>query len=341
MCELCRSNNFTKDDDGLFVCDYCRTKYTPAQAKSLMVEGTVRVDRTSDALNLVKLSESALATGNHQEAYEYANRALEIDSENSAAWILKGVCCGFMPNGSDRRLTEMQHAFERAIEYSEEGEDDAVRRQCAQRAVHVSERAFAAGDYEASHDYSAVALALDPDSAEAWYLKGASTGSLSSLQDRRLEEMTSAFEHAIAHAQEVEPAMRERCANKAMTVAIADNAKSRQFATYSTTQTSDLGSHLTRTQESLTVLAQCYQWTGSRLALEHYLDIATKLMPGISYTVTRGGAQRRITATLPQAYKAHLQSQIQWAKDRIREIDPEFGIPPTKTSVWSLLRGSN
>jgi tetratricopeptide (TPR) repeat protein len=340
MCELCRSNNFTKDDDGFFVCDYCRTKYTPAQAKSLMVEGTVRVDRSGDALNLVKLSESALATGNHQEAYEYANRALEIDSESSAAWILKGVCCGLMPHTSDRRLAEMQYAFERAIEYSAEGEAGAVRAQCTERVLQISERAFAAGDYEASHDYSAVALLIDPNSAEAWYLKGAAAGSISNLQDRRLGEMVSAFEFAIEYAKDPESDMRERCANKAMTVAIADNAKSRQFATYSTNVAAGVGAHLTRTQEALTVLAHCYQWNGSRLALEHYLDIATKLMPGVPYMATRGGATRRVTATLPADYKAHLQSQIDWARDRIREIDPTFGAQPTKTSAWSLLRGN-
>ena len=36
-CELCGSNDVVKKDD-LFVCQYCGTKYTPEEAKKLLVE---------------------------------------------------------------------------------------------------------------------------------------------------------------------------------------------------------------------------------------------------------------------------------------------------------------
>lgn len=91
VCELCGSNEFTKDNDGLFVCDYCRTKYTAEQAKSMLVEGTVKINRDSEALNLIALAKSALDLRDTVAALDYANRALEIDPENSSAWFCKGL----------------------------------------------------------------------------------------------------------------------------------------------------------------------------------------------------------------------------------------------------------
>lgn len=41
-CEMCGSNQFTKID-GLYLCDHCGTKYTPEEAKKLMISGTVEV----------------------------------------------------------------------------------------------------------------------------------------------------------------------------------------------------------------------------------------------------------------------------------------------------------
>jgi len=76
VCELCGGNDFTKGDDGLFVCGYCRTKYTPAQAQSMIVEGTVRVDRSGEVGNLITLASNALASSNNQEAFDFANKVL-------------------------------------------------------------------------------------------------------------------------------------------------------------------------------------------------------------------------------------------------------------------------
>ena len=340
MCELCRSNNFTKDDDGFFVCDYCRTKYTPAQAKSLMVEGTVKVDRSEDALNLVRLSHSAFETGNYQESYDYANRALEIDAENIEAWILKGACCGVMPNPQERRLTEMQNAFGRAVEYAAEEEQSTIRRQCTAKALHVGDVAVAQGDLQSALDFAAVALGIDPESPEAWYAKGACAGSLSTIKDRRFDEMVHAFERAIEHAGASEEEMRQRCAAKAMTIALRLNESGEVGLLYGRVDAYRTHTHYTCTQESLTVLATCYQWTNSREPLDHYLAIVSKLHSGIPLVVSRGGKSKRVITPLPLEYKRHLRSQFDWARSRIIEIDPSFGIEPTKTptTVWSVLR---
>lgn len=90
-CELCGSNSFTKDDDSFFVCDYCRTKYTTEQAKKMMVEGTVSLDRRSEAASAVRLARMRLGHDYNSEVAQHVKRALELDPECAAAWQLEGV----------------------------------------------------------------------------------------------------------------------------------------------------------------------------------------------------------------------------------------------------------
>jgi hypothetical protein len=136
-CELCQSNDFTKDADGLFVCDYCRAKYTPEQAQALMGEGTVRVDKSEELTNLVALAGQAIRGGNHQEVYSYASRALEVDPRNSEAWRLKGVAAGWLSTIFDVRTSEMVSSFESAIEHAADEARYALRTTCAEDTLAV------------------------------------------------------------------------------------------------------------------------------------------------------------------------------------------------------------
>lgn len=138
VCELCRSNDFTRDDDGFFVCDYCRTKYTPAQAKSMIVEGTVRVDRSGDVASLVTLAGIALSGRNVQEAFDYSNRALEIDPINPTAWCIKGSAAGWLSTMEVPRFRELHHAYTLALEHVDGGERPAMLRWCAERTTEIT-----------------------------------------------------------------------------------------------------------------------------------------------------------------------------------------------------------
>ena len=76
QCELCNGTEFTKAEE-FFVCDFCRAKYTTAQAKTMIegiveVTGTVQVDRGNEISNLLALAKSALDAGNPGEGYNYA-----------------------------------------------------------------------------------------------------------------------------------------------------------------------------------------------------------------------------------------------------------------------------
>lgn len=74
VCEMCGSNQVVKQD-GLFVCQSCETKYSVAEARKLMGEGTVEVQGTvkvdvSDELN---------------NLYQFARRAKDDDNSENAA----------------------------------------------------------------------------------------------------------------------------------------------------------------------------------------------------------------------------------------------------------------
>lgn len=138
VCELCGSNDFSKDNDGLFVCDYCRTKYTPEQAKGMLVEGTVRLDRSADLEKFIRLGASSLEHSNAAEAYDYANKALEIDTESSEAWFIKAKAAGWSSNLAQPRYPEMIGAFEKAINFAPEEKRAELRAEAADQLNNVA-----------------------------------------------------------------------------------------------------------------------------------------------------------------------------------------------------------
>lgn len=147
VCELCGSNDFTKDGD-LFVCDFCRTKYSSVDVQKMMVEGTVevagtvRVDRTSETHNLIALATAALDNSNPNEAYDYANRALELDSGNADAWVGKGRAAGWSSTIDNFRVPEMLGAFRRAEELTPPDEREMLRQECADTLTQVAIAVF-------------------------------------------------------------------------------------------------------------------------------------------------------------------------------------------------------
>lgn len=125
-CDLCGSSDFTKSGDGLFVCDFCRTKYTPDQAQKMMVEGSVTIDRSGEATRLVHLAKESLEHQNAKEAYDYASRALEINPESYEAWSCKASAAGWSSTLMDFRVGEITGGFANAEEYCPEDSKPAL-----------------------------------------------------------------------------------------------------------------------------------------------------------------------------------------------------------------------
>lgn len=123
-CEMCGSTNLIKKD-GVFVCQSCGTQYSVEEAKKMMVEGTVdvkgtvTVDKSQDAKNLVQLAKDAIDSANGEEAYSYANRALETDPSNADAWLIKMEAVGLMATLGDLKVLDVINAGKKAIELSD------------------------------------------------------------------------------------------------------------------------------------------------------------------------------------------------------------------------------
>lgn len=120
---MCGSTNLLKQD-GVFVCQSCGTKYSVEEAKKMMVEGTVdvqgtvKVDKTAEAENLLKLASAALESVNGDEAYSYANRALEVDPNNANAWLVKMKAVGLTAILKDLKVLDVIKAGNQAIKLS-------------------------------------------------------------------------------------------------------------------------------------------------------------------------------------------------------------------------------
>ncbi len=65
-------------------CTYCGSKL-----KVQEVINSVKIDKTGDAANYLTLAEAACDGINAEEAYEYANKAIELNAKNPQAWFLK------------------------------------------------------------------------------------------------------------------------------------------------------------------------------------------------------------------------------------------------------------
>jgi tetratricopeptide (TPR) repeat protein len=82
-------------------------------------------------VHLVQLAQAAETSGNHEEAYQYWTRALEVDPTNAVAWLGKAVAAGWQSNLIQDRLAEMISGIDQALIHS--GND---RTKLAEESAH-------------------------------------------------------------------------------------------------------------------------------------------------------------------------------------------------------------
>lgn len=81
VCEMCNGQDLVKQD-GMYVCQSCGTKYTVEEAKKLLVEGTVKIDKTDDVEKLLVLARRAREDDNSENAEKYYEMVLREDPNN-------------------------------------------------------------------------------------------------------------------------------------------------------------------------------------------------------------------------------------------------------------------
>lgn len=96
VCEMCGSNNIIKQD-GLYVCQYCGTKYSLEEAKKLFVEGTVQIDNSKEINNLYALARRALDNSDYEKGKRYYEQILLNNPDdwesNFYSLYCKAMCC--------------------------------------------------------------------------------------------------------------------------------------------------------------------------------------------------------------------------------------------------------
>ena len=120
-CELCGSNQLKKVD-GEYICQYCGTKYTLEEARKLMVEieGTVKIDTSTQKNNYEKLAQRAYEDKLYEQAYEYYSKLLEIDCDNYMYIYKRGICAAWKSSLADFKIDEAVKACKSALKVIKE-----------------------------------------------------------------------------------------------------------------------------------------------------------------------------------------------------------------------------
>lgn len=113
-CEMCGSTDLMKSD-GVFICQTCGCKYSIEEAKKMMVEGVVSVDKSQDAQKYLEIARIAKSALNHEKAELYAGKTIEIDPDNCEAWYIQGSSADWQSTVEDDRFPDSHTSFNKML----------------------------------------------------------------------------------------------------------------------------------------------------------------------------------------------------------------------------------
>lgn len=99
VCEVCGSNDLVKED-GCFICQYCGAKYSPEEAKRLIVEvngkvdvsgSKVTVDNTSFVERSLENARRAKAKEDWEECEKYYNMVSNMSRRISRRFFTQAM----------------------------------------------------------------------------------------------------------------------------------------------------------------------------------------------------------------------------------------------------------
>lgn len=122
-CEMCGSTEIIRKD-GVYVCQACGTKYSIEDAKSMMAEGTVKIDTSDSINNFLTLATTASNGNNMDEAFIYSNKILELDPSNAEAWKIKLEATCRLATSDDYKVNDVLISAKKVLELSK-GKYDA------------------------------------------------------------------------------------------------------------------------------------------------------------------------------------------------------------------------
>lgn len=101
-------------------CTFC--------GKDVVVRRAIQAAAGAQVQNWMKLAKAAEDAGNHEEAYAFYGKVLEVESGNAEAWLGRAIAAGWGSNLRHDRLGEMASGIEQAIVHADETEQEALKR---------------------------------------------------------------------------------------------------------------------------------------------------------------------------------------------------------------------
>jgi tetratricopeptide (TPR) repeat protein len=147
-CPECGADIQVPTDRDVAKCMYC--------GKDIVVKQATADGDAQRVANWMQLAEAAAEDENHDEAYTYFTKVLEVEPDNFKAWLGKGLAAGWGTNLKQDRYNEMIGGIQRAIELAPETEKENVTKIGALRMTEVTIAYFAL-----SKDHLTEFVALD------------------------------------------------------------------------------------------------------------------------------------------------------------------------------------
>jgi len=117
VCDIC-GGKLAMGSGGIAVCDSCGMEHTKErmQEKVQEIKGTVRIDNSHMTDNWMKMGHAAASAGNHQEAYEYFTKVIEVEPENWRAIYEKGKAGAWQSTLGNLRTAEIYQGIKSALD---------------------------------------------------------------------------------------------------------------------------------------------------------------------------------------------------------------------------------
>ena len=138
QCEMCGSSDFIKEN-GVFTCQNCGCKYSPEEAKKLILDGNVvvsgrmKIDESDKIINYYTLAEEAFLSEDSSKALSYCNKILENDCKFYKAWLLKAkitFLTELTSKGNKAAMTSFAKACDFSAQISEDEKQNVLKELC-------------------------------------------------------------------------------------------------------------------------------------------------------------------------------------------------------------------
>lgn len=137
-CTQCGANIEVDDTKEAGICQFCGTAFITEKAitnyntfitnNNNFVGANINVVG-GDIKNLLEIAKSSLNGGNGKEAFDYANKALEINTNSSEAWLIKMKALEYMGTIGDPRIPEVITCGKNAMDNAKNSKNEEIEKE--------------------------------------------------------------------------------------------------------------------------------------------------------------------------------------------------------------------